>query len=57
MAKDHSENSQMPSPDATYTLGRTSHETTRLIEQSRIYGESTRRLCKRAGIKARDAGP
>ena len=36
--------------DATYTLGRTSHETTRLIEQSRIYGESTQRLCKRAGI-------
>ncbi|MYK23450.1 methyltransferase domain-containing protein [Candidatus Poribacteria bacterium] len=36
--------------DATYTLGRTSHETTRLIEQSRIYGESTHRLCRRAGI-------
>ena len=36
--------------DATYTLGRTSHETTRLIEQSKIYGESTRCLCKRAGI-------
>ena len=36
--------------DATYTLGRTSHETTRLIEQSRIYDESTQRLCKRAGI-------
>lgn len=36
--------------DATYTLGRTSHETTRLIEQSKIYGESTRLLCKRAGI-------
>ena len=50
MAKNRSENSQMPSPNATYTLGRTSHETTRLIEQSRIYGESTQRLCKRAGI-------
>lgn len=36
--------------DATYTLGRTSHETNRLIEQSRIYGESTRRLCEQAGI-------
>ncbi len=36
--------------DATYTLGRTSHETTRLIEQSRIYGASTRLLCERAGI-------
>lgn len=36
--------------DATYTLGRTSCETTRLIEQSRIYGESTRLLCDRAGI-------
>ena len=50
MAKNHVENLQMPSLDATYTLGRTSHETTRLIEQSRIYGDSTRRLCKRAGI-------
>lgn len=36
--------------DATYTLGRTSHETNRLIEQSRIYGESTKRLCQQAGI-------
>ena len=52
MAKNHVENSQMPSPDAIYTLGRTSHETTRLIEQSRIYGDSTQRLCKRAGITA-----
>ena len=52
MAKDHAENLHTPNSDATYTLGRTSHETTRLIEQSRIYGESTRRLCKRAGIKA-----
>ncbi len=50
MAKDHSENSHPLNRDATYTLGRTSHETTRLIEQSRIYGESTTRLCKRAGI-------
>ncbi len=52
MAKDNSENLHSPSTDATYTLGRTSHETTRLIEQSRIYGESTQRLCKRAGITA-----
>ena len=50
MAKDHSENSHTSDRDAIYTLGRTSHETTRLIEQSRIYGESTTRLCKRAGI-------
>ena len=50
MAKNHLENSHTSNRDATYTLGRTSHETTRLIEQSRIYGESTTRLCKRAGI-------
>lgn len=50
MAKNHSENTQASNHDATYTLGRTSHETTRLIEQSRIYGESTTRLCRRAGI-------
>ena len=50
MAKDHSEHLHTSNHDATYTLGRTSHETTRLIEQSRIYGESTQRLCKRAGI-------
>ena len=50
MARDHLERSHTSNRDATYTLGRTSHETTRLIEQSRIYGESTRRLCKRAGI-------
>ena len=50
MATNHLENSQTSHHDATYTLGRTSHETTRLIEQSRIYGESTQRLCKRAGI-------
>ncbi len=37
--------------DADYTLGRTSHETVRLIEQSKIYGEATRHLCVRAGIK------
>lgn len=36
--------------DANYTLGRTSHETTRLIEQSKIYGDATRSLCVRAGI-------
>ncbi len=50
MAKNQSENSHTSNRDATYTLGRTSHETTRLIEQSRIYGASTTRLCKRAGI-------
>ena len=50
MTKKHSEKEQTLHRDATYTLGRTSHETTRLIEQSRIYGESTTRLCKRAGI-------
>ena len=50
MAKNHQERSHTSNSDATYTLGRTSHETTRLIEQSRIYGESTHRLCKRAGI-------
>ena len=50
MAKDHMKNLRALNSDATYTLGRTSHETTRLIEQSRIYGESTHRLCRRAGI-------
>ncbi len=50
MAKNSSNNLNTSNRDATYTLGRTSHETTRLIEQSRIYGESTKRLCKRAGI-------
>ncbi|RKU13200.1 hypothetical protein C6503_15905 [Candidatus Poribacteria bacterium] len=50
MAKDHAKNFPALNSDATYTLGRTSHETTRLIEQSRIYGGSTHRLCKRAGI-------
>ena len=50
MAKDHAKNLPASNSDATYTLGRTSHETTRLIEQSRIYGESTQRLCKRAGV-------
>ncbi len=50
MAENHSQNSHASNRDATYTLGRTSHETTRLIEQSRIYGESTRLLCERAGI-------
>ena len=50
MAKNNSGNLHVSPRDATYTLGRTSHETTRLIEQSKIYGESTRRLCKRAGI-------
>lgn len=50
MAKNNSGSSHTSPRDANYTLGRTSHETTRLIEQSRIYGESTQRLCKRAGI-------
>ena len=50
MAKDYAEHLHASKSDATYTLGRTSHETNRLMEQSRIYGESTRRLCKRAGI-------
>lgn len=40
----------MSNNDVTYTLGRTAHEIRRLIEQSRIYGESTQRLCKHAGI-------
>ena len=50
MAKNNAGSLHASARDATYTLGRTSHETTRLIEQSRIYGESTQRLCKRAGI-------
>lgn len=50
MTKTDAEWTPEPYRDATYTLGRTSHETTRLIEQSRIYGESTRLLCERAGI-------
>ena len=50
MTKNYQGSLHTPSADATYTLGRTTHETTRLIEQSRIYGESTQRLCKRAGI-------
>ena len=50
MAQDRAKNLHASNSDATYTLGRTSHETTRLIEQSRIYGESTHRLCERAGI-------
>lgn len=50
MAENHPQKSHASNRDATYTLGRTSHETTRLIEQSKIYGESTRLLCERAGI-------
>jgi ubiquinone/menaquinone biosynthesis C-methylase UbiE len=50
MAENHSQNSPASNRDATYTLGRTSQETTRLIEQSKIYGQSTRLLCERAGI-------
>ncbi|MDE0084386.1 MAG: methyltransferase domain-containing protein [Candidatus Poribacteria bacterium] len=51
MAENHPQNSHASIRDATYTLGRTSHETTRLIEQSKIYGESTRLFCERAGIE------
>ena len=50
MTKHHKPTPCTSHADATYTLGRTSHETTRLIEQSRIYGDSTQRLFKRAGI-------
>ena len=50
MTENHSVNLKASDSDATYTLGRTSHETTRLIEQSRIYGESTKQLCVSAGI-------
>ncbi len=50
MTNTDSGNSHTLNSDATYTLGRTSHETTRLIEQSKIYGESTRLLLERAGI-------
>ncbi len=50
MVENYSQKSPASNRDATYTLGRTSHETTRLIEQSKIYGESTRLLCERAGI-------
>ena len=52
MAKNHQQRLHASNSDATYTLGRTSHETNRLIEQSKIYGASTYRLCKRAGITA-----
>lgn len=50
MTNNRPENLRPINRDANYTLGRTSHETTRLIEQSKIYGESTRSLCIRAGI-------
>ncbi|MYF98338.1 methyltransferase domain-containing protein [Candidatus Poribacteria bacterium] len=50
MTKNSSENKTSSNRDVTYTLGRTSHETTRLIEQSIIYGESTRLLCELADI-------
>ena len=50
MTKTDAEHTPEHHRDATYTLGRTAHETSRLIEQSRIYGESTRFLCQRAGI-------
>ena len=52
MAKNHQRSLHTSNSDATYTLGRTSHETNRLIEQSKIYGASTHRFCKRAGITA-----
>lgn len=50
MSKDITVTPYSTKKDATYTLGRTSHETNRLIEQSRIYGESTKQLCEQAGI-------
>ncbi len=50
MTKNSSDNRCPLNSDAHYTLGRTSHETTRLIEQSKIYGPATFRLCQRAGI-------
>ncbi len=48
--KNSSDNMRTLNSDTNYALGRTSHETTRLIEQSKIYGEVTRHLCIRAGI-------
>lgn len=50
MTKNSSDNLRPLNRDANYTLGRTSHETTRLIEQSKIYGETTLCLCQSAGI-------
>ena len=50
MTKHSPDNLRPTNRDVNYTLGRTSHETTRLIEQSKIYGETTRSLCVRAGI-------
>ncbi len=50
MTKNSSDSLHPIHRDANYTLGRTSHETKRLIEQSKIYGESTRLLCEWAGI-------
>ena len=50
MVDSHYQNTPAANRDAAYTLGRTSHETTRLIEQSKIYGGSTRLLCESAGI-------
>lgn len=50
MTKNSSENKTSTNRDVAYALGRTSHETTRLIEQSKIYGESTRLLCEWADI-------
>ena len=50
MTKNSSDNRCPLNSDANYTLGRTSHETTRLIEQSKIYGKATLCLCQRAGI-------
>ncbi len=48
--RNSSDNMRPLNSDTNYALGRTSHETTRLIEQSKIYGKATLRLCERAGI-------
>lgn len=50
MTKNLTDNLLPTNRDANYTLGRTTHETTRLIEQSKIYGGTTHHLCIRAGI-------
>ena len=39
-----------PKSDARYTLGRTAEETERLIQQSQLYDDLTRRLLTEAGI-------
>ena len=51
MTKQHSENRQDTTPRChLYVRAHLTRETIRLMEQSRIYGESTTRLCRRAGI-------